>query len=80
MSPIEFEGMTGTAAKNQPEYGNLPMHRNDTTVTSCWKMTWRERIRVLFTGRVWLQLLEYDRLITPSIVSANNPLTENPNE
>ena len=23
---------------------------------SCWRMTWRERLRVLLTGRVWLHV------------------------
>lgn len=25
-------------------------------ITSCWRMTWRDRLRALWTGRVWLQV------------------------
>jgi len=73
MKPIEFPEMTGTAAKDQPEYQPLPMYRGDGWVISCWKMTRWERIKVLFTGRVWLWLRDFGGPITPSTVTQRSP-------
>jgi hypothetical protein len=37
------------------DVGDLPVHRSGGKVISCWKAVhFRERLRILFTGRVWL--------------------------
>lgn len=78
MKPVEFEGMNGTAAKNQPPYKALPMYRDDKYVVSCWKMNWRERLKALWTGRIWMNLLHSPhQLITPSLLDVNSPLRSN---
>jgi len=79
MKPVAFKEMNGTAAKDQPEYSPLPMFRNESEVISCWKMTLRERLKVLFTGNVWLHLQMGDRAITPSLLQVDYPF-EQPNE
>jgi len=35
----------------------LPITRSDNMISSCWKMTWRERMRTLFTGRIWFDCM-----------------------
>jgi hypothetical protein len=48
-------------AKNQPEYIPLPMWAGpDGTRVSRWKLTWRERLQVLFGGSLWLTILTFD--------------------
>lgn len=71
MNPIEFPQQNTVFAKDQPEYLPLPAHRSDDgmTVTACWGMSWRERLRILWTGRVYVSLLTFGRPLTPSIVS-----------
>ena len=32
---------------------DLPVTEAEYTVESCWKMTWQERLKVLYTGQVW---------------------------
>ena len=74
MNPIEFKQQTGIAAEHQDEYRNLPMYRNETNIISCWKMTWKERVKVFFTGVVWLNLLQHQsQPITPSLLQVENP-------
>ena len=66
MSPIEFEGQNVVYAKDQPEYLPLPAHKSPQgTVTSCWKLMWRERMSVLFCGRVYLTLLTFNEPLQP---------------
>ncbi len=69
MKPIEFKEQNVTYAKDQPEYQPLPAFKSDTPqgeVISCWKLTIRERLILLFTGRLWVSLMTFNRPLTPS--------------
>jgi hypothetical protein len=61
MKPIEFEGQTKVLQRpsgmTEEECGSLAILNLDNTCISCWKMTWRERIKALFTGKIWLGVL-----------------------
>jgi hypothetical protein len=75
VKPIEFPQQNVVFAKDQPEYLPLPAYvtPDRQEATACWGMTWRERIRVLLTGRVYVTLLTFGRPLTPSIVSVTPP-------
>jgi hypothetical protein len=79
MNPLSFPEQTGCAAEDQPEYRPLPIHTvNDSAtgslvVTSCWGMSWPERLRCLFTGRVWVQQLSFRDGINPQLLSVERP-------
>ena len=34
--------------------GILPVHVDGKYIHSLWSLSWRERLRVLFTGRLWV--------------------------
>ena len=55
MKPIEFPEQTTVWAKNQPPYLPLPAYSNERETISLWSLTWPERFRILFTGRLWLR-------------------------
>ena len=66
MTPINFEEATHLLAKDQPEYLPLPVHiGTDGCVTSCWGMTIMDRLRVLWSGRLRLQVLAFGRPLQP---------------
>jgi len=74
MKPIEFKDRNVVFAKDQTEYEPLPALRLNTPegeVISCWKMSFKERIKVLFTGRIWLSLMSFNKPLTPSYLSVN---------
>lgn len=74
MKAVEFKHQNIVFAKDQPEYIPLPALKIDSTegyVISCWKMTFIERIKVLFTGKVWLSLMSFNKPLTPSSLSVN---------
>jgi hypothetical protein len=74
MKPVKFPGSNCTYAENQPEYLPLPVHRTDDgVVTSCWTMTWRERLRVLFTGRIWWRVLTFNHPLQPQVPLVVSP-------
>ena len=68
MKPIEFPEVNCTYAKDQPEYLPLPVFKSAEPhgeCISCWELTWRERIKLLFTGKMWLSMLTFHKPLTP---------------
>jgi hypothetical protein len=69
MKPIKFKEQNCTFAENQPEYMPLPALKFDTPeghIVSCLKLTFKERVRILFTGKMWCCLLMFCKPLTPS--------------
>ena len=66
MRPVNFGESNGTllggpATKFEVgEVGDLPVFRDGRWVISCWQPTVRERLSVLFFGRVWLLVASRD--------------------
>lgn len=83
MQVVEFPEQTTTYAKDQPQYVPLPAHRfaNDLgegRIACCWKLTWRERLYVLWTGRVWQQVLTFNKPLQPQKMTVEKPAFANP--
>lgn len=77
MRLVEFSEQTCVIAKVQPEYLPLPAHRwhgdPEGRITCCWSLTWRERLQVLFTGRIWHQVLTFNRALQPQLLLVEKP-------
>jgi hypothetical protein len=75
MKPLEFPQQNAVFAKDQPQYIPLPAHvsADEQEVTACWGMTWRERLRALLTGRVYVTILTFGGPLAPSRVSLDPP-------
>lgn len=74
MKPIEFKEQNVVFAKDQPQYQPLPALKLNTPegeVISCWKMSFKERIKALLFGKVWLSLMMQGKPLTPSYMSLN---------
>lgn len=74
MKPVKFKHQNVVFAEDQPEYTPLPALKIDSPngeVVSCWRLSFLERIKVLFTGRVWLSLMTFGKPLTPSYISVN---------
>lgn len=75
MKPIHFPQVNATLAEDQPEYLPLPVRRNEMGLTtSCWQMTWRERIKILFTGKIWLDIHTFNHPLQPQRLYIDNEL------
>lgn len=69
MKPIKFKEQNIIFAENQPEYLPLPAFKNNSPqgeVISCWQLSWKERLRILWTGKLWVSLLSFNNPPTPS--------------
>lgn len=69
MNPRKFKEQNCTYAVNQPEYIPLPALKINGEVISCWKMSLSEKIRILFTGRVWISLMCFNEPLMPIFLS-----------
>lgn len=72
MKPIKFPEANVTYAENQPEYIPLPAFKANTSrgeVISCWKLSFRERLRILLTGKLWVSLMTFNKPLSPSFFS-----------
>lgn len=68
MIPKTFKEVNVVFAKDQPEYLPLPAFRKESPegeVVTCWKLSWRERLRILFFGELWLSMLTFNKPLTP---------------
>jgi len=74
MKPIPFKEQNRTWAKDQPQYLPLPTHTTEKgEVVSCWKLTFAERLKVLFKGKVWLCQLTFNDPLQPQRLSIESP-------
>lgn len=77
MHLIEFPEQTVIIAKDQPEYLPLPAHRfeHDSTgrIACCWKLSLKERLKVLFTGVIWHEILTFNEPLQPQLLTVSKP-------
>lgn len=68
-------------AKDQPEYIPLPAWRGeDGRVVTRWRLTWKERLRILFFGNLWLTVLTFNHPLQPVKLETECPLMGYPGE
>lgn len=73
MTPTAFPEQNRVWAENQPPYLPLPAYTNETETISCWQLTWRERAKVFFTGRLWLRQMNFGAALQPQAPCIDKP-------
>lgn len=74
MKLIQFPEVNSIVAKHQPEYLPAPAHvADDGRLTLCWKLTWRERLTLLFRGLIWHQVLTFKTPLQPQRLTLDKP-------
>lgn len=83
MSPIEefsaFAAASGyrvVLGENQPEYQPLPCWRwalDNGAHTSCWRLSFWERLQVFLTGRLWITQLTFGHQLQPVLPTVHPP-------
>jgi hypothetical protein len=74
MRAVDFKHSNRKIAEHQPEYETLPalvLDGADCQVVTCWKLSPRERIKALFTGRVWASLMTFGQPLQPMRMSVD---------
>ena len=66
-------------AANQPQYTPLPVilgREPSGMVTSRWSLTWKERLKALFVGNIFVQVLTYRNPLQPMKLFVDEPTLE----
>ena len=72
MKSIEFKDVNVRFAENQEQYQTLPALRigdEKDTIITCWGLSIKERLRLLFTGRIWMSEMNFHGNLTPRFFS-----------
>ena len=78
MKLIKFKECNIVFAENQPEYQQMPalIFKDKGEVVSCWKLSIAEKFKILFTGRIWISVLTFNRPLQPLLVMVSKPFKE----
>lgn len=61
MNPASFpesnRTLTAPSSMTSEQCADLPIWTDGNQCISCWKPTWKERLSILFFGRVWLTVV-----------------------
>jgi hypothetical protein len=71
-------------AEDQDEYGTLPALSidNGERIVTRWTLSWRERLRVIFKGNIYLHVWRFGQPLQPVLLETTTPdliLPEVPN-
>lgn len=73
MTPMKFPEQTVVWAEDQPPYLPLPAYTDERQTITLWALTWRERLRVFFTGRLWLRQMNFGHPLQPQAPTTEYP-------
>ena len=74
MKPIKFKESNIVFAENQTQYLPLPAYKScEGEVISCWRLTWRERLKVLLDGEIWIRVLTFGNPLQPLLPEIDSP-------
>ena len=73
MKAIKFKESNVVFAENQEDYKSLPAMYDSTTVegivVTCYQLSFIERLRALFRGRIWLALMTFNNPLQPQFLT-----------
>ncbi|MBE9490863.1 MAG: hypothetical protein IMY67_11255 [Bacteroidetes bacterium] len=67
MKPTKFKEHN-TVIKTPKDFYDIPIFAADTVeghVVMCYGLSFWERLRVLFTGKIWISVLSYQKPLNP---------------
>ena len=75
MEPINFEQANFTWKGDGKEVMDLPAYRDETQTISLWKLSWRERLKLLWTGKLWHWTFS-GKVFVPTLITTETPFEE----
>lgn len=64
--------------KGQDEYSALPARIDPQGVAiTCWELTWKERLKILFGKPIYLLVLTFNSKLQPVIIGISGTVKEN---
>jgi hypothetical protein len=69
VNPATFPEANIVLGAGQPEYRPLPAFHHEGVMTVCWRLSLRERLRLLWTGLLWQQVLTFGKPFQPQFLT-----------
>lgn len=79
MKPIKFKQQNIIFAENQQPYLPLPAYQDNTQggrIFHCWALTLKERLKILFTGKLWINVLNFKQPPQPIKPMVDSPFVK----
>ena len=79
MKPVYFKEANITFAENQPIYRPLPAYIDNEQggrIFQCWKLSLIERLKLMWTGKLWINVLTFHKPPQPIKPMVDNPFKE----
>ena len=74
MKAVKFKEQNIEMGKDQPQHETLPACRTDDgIIISCWKFTWKEKIKILFGKPIWLWQYTFNHGMNPISLDMDYP-------
>lgn len=74
MRPIKFKESNVVYGDHQKEYLPLPAYKEgDGRVITCWQLSLKERIKLLFSGTIWHETLTFNNPLQPVMFHTDKP-------
>lgn len=72
MKPVTFKEHNVVYAKDQPEYQPLPVLKDqDGAVVSCWKLSFKEVLQIIFRRKLWLCMQTFNAPLQPVFLTTD---------
>lgn len=69
MKNIKFKECNVEIAKDQEEYNTLYSYMDSAMTVSCYKLSFKERFKILFSGELWLGQVNFGQPLQPQLPS-----------
>ena len=74
MKISKFKEVNVTYAENQSEYHQIPVFKKeDGEIICCWELSFKERLKVLFGGKIWHRILTFNHKLQPQLLEVDKP-------
>jgi hypothetical protein len=75
MKPIKFKDANVVFGAEQKEYMPCPAYKDQNgDVITCWSLTLKEKVYVIFTGKIFLSIKTFNKPLQPLLLLTSNPL------
>lgn len=71
MKNIKFPACNTVIGAGQPEYKPLSAFTDDRVTVTCYRLSFRERLNILFCGRLWLGQMNFGKPLQPQLPTTN---------
>lgn len=67
MKNVKFDGCNIVYGEGQPEYVPLHAQKVGNVTITCYRLSFKERVKLLFSGLIWFGQMNFNQPLQPQI-------------